>query len=377
MRILSVCVSPPGDDAAWWRISNIGRILSTHGHEVNYVHYCRKKAYGKLPERKSDGYNHVYEQVSGIDSLIRHLKRMLNGGYDIVYANTLDSAFISTVGKLTDVPLVFDMHGAVVEEVIFLNHGFGLSYGFLRRLATTKVMDFVSLMLADKIVCVSKRMVGYLEGKGIPSSRLAHITNGVDLDFFTHRNDSRIRQLRAELGFGDKLVFGYVGGDDKWQGVESLVKAAHAVKDRNIGFLIVGGAQAPADDNIRVIPRVSRSQTRDYYDACDVLVLPRPKHLVTEVAAPTKFAEYVAMGKPILTTPVGDAAELTKQFRCGIVVRKDDAESIAQGLCDFSDLKSEELEDMGRNSRRLAEAVFDWNKIGAGLEQVIEDAYHA
>lgn len=79
------------------------------------------------------------------------------------------------------------------------------------------------------------------------------------------------------------------------------------------------------------------------------------------------------MGKPVLATPVGDAAELIKQFRCGIIVRKDDAESIAQGVCDFSDLSSEELREMGRKSRRLAEEVFDWNKIGVDLEQVIED----
>jgi glycosyltransferase involved in cell wall biosynthesis len=350
-------------------------MMSLHGHEVDYVHYCRKKVYNRFPERESNGYRHIFERASGIDSLVRHLKRMFNGKYDIVYANTLSSAFISTAGRLVDVPLVFDMHGAVVEEVIFLNREFGLSYGFLRKLATTKVMDFFGLMLSDKIVCVSKGMVGYLEGKGIPSSRLAHITNGVDLNFFAHKDDLRTRRLRAELGFGEKLVFGYVGRDAKWQGIESLVKAAEIVKGRDIGFLIVGSAQVPNKDNIRVIPRVPHSQIREYYDACDVLVLPRPKHIVTEVAAPTKFAEYVAMGKPILITPVGDAAELTKQFGCGIIVRKDDAESIAQGVCDFSDLKSEELGEMGRNSRRLAELVFDWNKIGADLEQVIEDVH--
>jgi len=350
-------------------------MMILHGHEVDYVHYCREKAHGRLLERQSNGYSHIYERVSGIDSLIRHLKRMLRERYDIVYANTHDSAFISTLGRLIDVPLVFDMHGAVVQEVIFLNRDSGLSYAFLRRLAATKVMDFLGLMLSDKIVCVSKRMVGYLEGKGIPSSRLARITNGVDLDFFAHRDSLRTRQLRTELGFGEKLVFGYVGGDAKWQGIKSLVKAAETVKDRDIGFLIVGGAQVPCDANIKLIPRVPHSQIREYYDACDVLVLPRPKHFVTEVAAPTKFAEYVAMGKPILTTPVGDAAELTKQFRCGIIVPKDDAESIAQGICDFSDLKPEELGEMGRNSRRLAELVFDWNKIGVDLERAIEDVH--
>ena len=372
MRVLSVCVRLPGDDAAWRRISNIGRILSLNGHEVNYVHYCRGKAYDGLVERKSDGYNHIYERVSRIDTLIRHLKRMLRDGYDVVYTNTQSAALFSPVNKLVNVPMIVDIHGALVQELVFLNQDLGFSPRFLRRLMETQVAEFLGLTLSDKVVCVSKRMADYLEGNGISSSKLANITNGVDLAFFTHVDDSKTKSMRAELGLGEKLVFGYVGGYAKWQGIESLFEAARAVKDRNIGFLIVGCGQMPSSDNIRVIPRVPHSKIREYYDACDVLVLPRPRHFVTEVAAPTKFAEYVAMGKPILTTPVGDAAELTGQFRCGVVAQGADTESIVQGIREISELNSGELAEMGRNSRKLAEQVFDWNKIGLDLERVIE-----
>ena len=41
------------------------------------------------------------------------------------------------------------------------------------------------------------------------------------------------------------------------------------------------------------IPKIPRAQIPDYYSACDVLVLPRPSHPATEIAAPTKFAEYI------------------------------------------------------------------------------------
>jgi len=373
MRILSVYVSPPGDDAAWWRISNIGRLMTLNGHEVDFVHYCRGKVYETLIERKSDGYNHIYERASRIDAPLRHLKRLLRERYDVIYANTHRAALFSPVSKLVDVPMVFDIHGALVQELAFLNRGLGFSFGRSRGLMETEVAEFLGLTLSDKVVCVSKRMVSYLEGKGIPSKKLANITNGVDLTFFKHTDDSRAGQLREELGFGDKRVFGYIGGYAKWQGIESLLDAARAVKDTNIGFLFVGCGKMPSSDNTRVIPWVPRSQIREYYDACDVLVLPRPRHIATEVAAPTKFAEYAAMGKPILTTPVGDAAELTDRNRCGVVAKGDDTESIGQGIRQVSELNSEELAEMGRNSRKLAEQVFDWDKIGRDLEDVIEE----
>ncbi len=168
--------------------------------------------------------------------------------------------------------------------------------------------------------------------------------------------------LRKELKLENKLVIGYVGAIQKWQGVEQLIAAANGIKDERIVFLIVGGDDDFHKGNIIRIKKIPRYLTPSYYAACDVMVLPRPNSMATQVASPTKFAEYVAMGKPILTTNVGDASLFVKKYRCGYVTH-DDVGGLIDGITHFSTLSNFDLEIMAINSRKLAEDFFNWDTI--------------
>jgi glycosyltransferase involved in cell wall biosynthesis len=170
------------------------------------------------------------------------------------------------------------------------------------------------------------------------------------------------------------LVFGYLGGDARWQGVDMLVDAANRLRDDRCDFLFVGlSTGSESVGRLHVLPPVPREATPSYYSACDVLVLPRPKHATTEVASPTKFAEYAAMGKPILTTDVGDPAALVRKYSCGIVVQKDTSDTLLQGLQEMLAKPKSELEQMGRQARILAEKEFDWGLIGARLDAALNE----
>jgi glycosyltransferase involved in cell wall biosynthesis len=371
MKILSVHISTPGEDAAWWRISNIARILESNGHEVHFVHYCRKASYEKL-ENKEQYVNHSFVITSPMSVHIKHLKILLKNQYDLVYGNTHSGAFISFPGKLTKIPLIFDMHGGLVEEFLLENE-FSLNPSFLSRFIQKKLIDFADLRFSDKIICVSHKMIEYLhDQKSVPLEKMDYVTNGVDLEFFKPINDEKVENLRKQLGLEDKLVFGYVGNFQKWQGVENFIEAARKNDDKDLAFLIVGGEKKLRENNIILIPKVPRTQVPDCYSVCDVLVLPRPSHLATEIAAPTKFAEYTAMGKSILTTDVGDAAEFVRAYKCGIVVEDNKVENLIKGIKEFRDESEEELERMGKNSRMLAENEFDWEKVGINLLKAVE-----
>lgn len=370
MKILSVCISTPGEDAAWWRISNIARTLESNGHKVYFVHYCRKSSYEKL-ENKEQYAKHSFVMTSPMSIHIKHLKVLLENHYDLVYGNTHSGVFISLLGKLTKTPLIFDMHGGLVEEFLLQNE-FSLNPSFLSSFILNKLIDFVGLRFSNKILCVSHKMIQYLhDKKGVPLEKMAYVTNGVDLDFFQAVDDEKVENIRNQLGIEDKLVFGYIGGFQKWQGVENFVDAARKINDREIAFLIVGGEKESREDNIIFVPKIHRSRVLDYYSICDVLVLPRPSHPATEIAAPTKFAEYAAMGKPILTTNVGDAAGFVKEYKCGVVVEDNKPEILINGINEFKSKSDDELKIFGRNSRTLAESEFDWEKVGNDLLKAV------
>ena len=102
-------------------------------------------------------------------------------------------------------------------------------------------------------------------------------------------------------------------------------------------------------------------------------MLPRPNHLATDVAAPTKFAEYAAMGKPILTTDVGDAAELVAKYKCGIVVDSNDSEGLKNGVLELKKKSKDDLLNMGKNSRKLAEQEFSFKKMRDDLNSILKN----
>ncbi len=370
MKILSVCTSLPGNSSMWLRISKIKEMLEHEGHEVHFVHYIRKSSYEKI-ENIDNFKDHSFVLSSPLSVHIKHLKFLRKGNYDLVYANTASSAFISLLGKITKVPIIFDMHGDIVEEFLIENE-FSLLSLFLPKLIYKKLINSSSLQLSDKIITVSDNMIKNLNTtKKIPLKKMSYITNGVDLDVFKPMNGEPAENLKKELGINDKFVFGYLGALDKWQGLTNFIEAARKIDDKDIMFIIVGWENKNKEENIIYIPKVPYAQVPYYYSICDVLTLPRPKHISTEVAAPTKFAEYTAMGKPVFTTNVGDAADLVKKYECGIVAKSDDPNDLIEGIYKFKNLSKKQLIIMGKNSRKLAEKEFNLNEIAIKLADTI------
>lgn len=377
MDILSVSVGQPThDNAAWWRISNIDRLLRSKGHNVDFVRYCSSSSDRRFEREWDRSPGHRLVTASKVDAFRKHIRNLAGRHYDLVYANTTPAGFLASLGRKTGQPLATDMHGDEVSEVRIFKRGRIPKPSYLQRVVKAEIQTFSSLLFSDIVLCASHRMKEAFTRKGVRPSKLAHIPNGVDLSFFQPTDDNRTNELRDKFDLHGKMVFGYVGSTAIWQGVESFVRMAQHVRDERLAFLVVGAGQNIIQDsaksNVIFEPWVPRADLMAYYSVSDVLVLPRPKHAVTDLAAPTKLSEYAAMGKPILTTDVGDPADFVRKYNCGIVVESNLHTHLAGGVREFARKSDAELTAMGRNSRRLAEMEFDWHRIGDRLEIALE-----
>jgi len=369
MKILSVITSLGiAGDAMWVRISNIAKTFEINHHEVDLFHYIVKINSTKHKpildniSKYENEYHVKSTRICNVFSIFsKYFYDFRVNKYDFIYGNTVLGAFIPVIfKKIHRVPVILDMHGLPVEEskLTGSNSYFNISF--------CKLLEFVTLRYSDKIFCVSNKMIQCLHIKrNVPLDKLIYIPNGVDLNFFKSPDQSKIDALKEELGIKNKFVFGYIGGFQKWQGLDNYIKAINMIPNKDVVFIIVGGDSKIIQNNLIYIPKVPQTQVPDYYSICDVLVLPRPSHIATEVAAPTKFAEYTAMGKPILTTNVGDAAEFVQQYKNGIVVENNSSEFLKKGILEFLSLDRNELLEMGDNSRILAEKEFNWETINS------------
>lgn len=372
MKILMVSTIVPKNRADWWRIKNIANLLKSNGHQLDHVHYCRKSAYDNIPN-KEEYLDHKFVVFKSwffapINIHLKHLSLLKNRNYDLVYCNGPCSVFLSILGRIKRIPIVFDIHGDVVEEFkLKTGNNSGITHNL--KLYFIKTMDYFSLKFSDKKICVSRQMIKNLNKKGYDNTYF--VTNGVNLDFFSPISLELIDDLKKNLNIQNKFVVGYIGDFQKWQGLDNLIKAAKMIDNESIVFIFVGAKEYKRiNNNLIFIPRVNINEIPKYYSICDIFVLPRPYHKATDVAAPTKFAEYAAMGKPILSTNVGDASKLVKKYKCGVVVDYNSPKKLIKGINQFINLSNQKLDIMGKNSRKLAEAEFDWYKIGETLSKI-------
>lgn len=373
MNILSLIwpspLEPMRNDAMMVRIFSIKKLMEILGHNVDLTCYIPQCFYKKIIDQQildDIGFN-----ITSLPNL-QYLKDIKKNDYDMVYANTSWASFNSLLGKCRkNPPIISDIHGLLSEEYMV---GRDIKTFFeILSLSMRKIVDYSSLNFSNKLICVSNKMIRYLNTeKKIPLNKMNYVTNGIDLNFFKSASKERIDDLRDQLGIENKTVFGYLGNFQKWQGIDNFINAATKTNDKYVSFLFVGAPKLYKNKNICCIPKIPRSAITNYYSICDILVLPRPSCIATEVAAPTKFAEYTSMGKPILATNVGDAAELIKKYKCGIIARSNKVSDLSDSINMFKALSEKDLKGMGINSRVLAEKEFDWNKQANNLKLCLD-----
>lgn len=205
--------------------------------------------------------------------------------------------------------LIFDCHGAVAEEAEYQ----GRSESDVKAI---KKMERNSTQKVDYIICQSSVMKQYIHDEyGVDEKRISVYRCGVDTSLFKI-NDKR-EEVRKHLGIAvDEILFVYSGGIDKWQRVGDSIDIFmkyHKVNPKS-KFLIltmqedrlkdVFLSKGIVDDGTYIVTSLPFQQVPDYLNACDVAFLLRDNHMMNAVASPTKLAEYMACGLPVITSEV-------------------------------------------------------------------------
>jgi glycosyltransferase involved in cell wall biosynthesis len=271
----------------------------------------------------------------------------------------------------TRVRIIHDVHGDSVSEER-LKSARSRNWRSLYQVAQAWIVDAAAYRYADYSLVVSRpsrrRLV---EERHLLPEKIGLVRNGVDLELFRRPSKPRLE--------GGDLVVGYAGGFQPWQGISTLVRAMEMV-DKGVSLKIVGftkdDAALRADIASRLggraelLDRMPQPELISHLAAADVLVIPRPKHRAVEVAFPTKFGEYLALGKPVVVCDVDETADLVREHGCGMVSAPDPAE-LAATLQAMAAHNPSILHSMGCNARRLAEQEMSWDAVGSKYVQLL------
>ncbi|MEK7639430.1 MAG: glycosyltransferase family 4 protein [Patescibacteria group bacterium] len=184
------------------------------------------------------------------------------------------------------------------HKLVFESHE--AKYNFaLRKLVEMKI----------KIICISQGVLNEYLHRNIPSAQMTVAYDGIDDGFFTSVEDRTATRERLGLPQNARVVM-YIGGFDKWKGVECFFKASEYVSQ--VMFSVIGGKPDEISLYKMKYPKVIFLGSHPYRNlknnqqAADILVIPNSNEtdLGARYASPLKLFAHMASNVPILVSNV-------------------------------------------------------------------------
>jgi glycosyltransferase involved in cell wall biosynthesis len=235
---------------------------------------------------------------------------------------------------------------------------------------------------AVRIISQSKGIKMRLIERGVDADKIAVIYNWADE---AAAAPAGICDLKP-YGFEGRFNIVYGGNLGRVQGLDVLVRAAHAARQHvpKLQLLLIGDGieadnlralvQELGADNVRIAPGVPRNMIGDVFAASDVLALHLWDDPLFEITIPQKTQFYMAMGKPILIGVKGEAAEFVTGASAGIAVPPQDVGAMTDAMVRMASASPEVLAEMGRRGREAYWRAFSFATAIAATENVLQSA---
>ena len=255
-------------------------------------------------------------------------------------------------------------------------------WGRSRRDDLLERCELLNLAAATRIFVVAEVERNNLIAAGVPREKIVVNPNAVDVEEF--RPDAGGEAVRRELGINeDETLAGFVGTFGPWHGVLTLAEAISMLPEGcGVRFLFVGDGmyrdeveriitEAGLRQQVIFVGQVEHQRVPALLDACDLLLSPHaPMTDGSEFfGSPTKLFEYMATGKAIVASRLGQIGEVLVDNETALLVEPGSARELADAILRLSgsrDLR----ERLGAAARHAAIERHTWKQ---NAQRVIDE----
>jgi phosphatidylinositol alpha-1,6-mannosyltransferase len=240
---------------------------------------------------------------------------------------------------------------------------------------------------ADELVTNSEFTTQEFIRWGISRGKIIKIVPGVDCSlFYPHEKPSN---LLERYHLQNKKVIMTVGRLDERKGHDVVIRAMTHLTKRfpELVYIIVGKGREEErltkltkdlnlNDSIIFTGFVGDELLRDYYNLCDIFVLPNRETEQNEQLRGDYegfgivFLEASACGKPVIAGNSGGSGEAVANGITGILIDPKSEEAVAQAIERILTDK-EYAERLGKAGRQRAEKEFDWQHIANTVQEIL------
>lgn len=340
MRIAYVCadrgIPVLGENGASVHVREVLRAFATLGHDVHCL--VARRGDGDGAGLKLEEVGQAGDDCAGGESAAEAIEARLcelheTWPFDLVYERySLWSAAGCRAAARIAVPVITEVNALLLPEQA--NRRDRISE------ARARAIEAEVLTRSDLLVAVSEQLARYLEKAGASSDRIVVIGNAVDTRRF--RPDIH----RASIaGVPDKaFVIGFTGSLQMWHGVDTLLRAFRDLKETEARahLLIVGeGPQrnwiegfvdgTGLTGSVTLTGWVAHEDLPPVIARMDVATAPYPQSNASYLS-PLKLFEYLAMGRPVVASRIGQIEELLRNSEAACLLPPGNAPALASVL---------------------------------------------
>ncbi len=283
------------------------------------------------------------------------------------------------VGRRPGIPVVYELRALWEDAAV--NHGTAREGGLRYRLS--RGLETWALKRADAVTTICEGLRDEILARGVPAAKVTVIPNAVDINGFSVGGTPE-PQLRQQLGLDDAMVLGFIGSFYAYEGLTILLRATQQLLARGerVRVLLVGGGRQEAElkqlaaqlgiaDQVVFAGRVPHSDVQRYYDLIDVLVYPRLSMRLTELVTPLKPLEAMAQGRLLIASDVGGHREMIKPGETGTLFKAGDPGALVEAVLALAKTP-ERWPAIKAAARRYVETERNWSASVARYRGVYE-----
>lgn len=247
---------------------------------------------------------------------------------------------------------------------------------FLQPLA--RLIESKNIKDANLVISINEGLRDYTIKMGARPEKTMVIRAGIDVGRFNPSIDGGTVREKHGIRPDDKVLF-FMGWLYNFSGLQEVALELAKLNDRSVKFMLVGEGDAYDElcairdrygmqDQIILTGKLPYDALPGYIAAADICLLPAHNNEIMRDIVPIKMYEYLALGKPIISTRLPG---VMKEFGDGngvvYVDRPEDAVKMAVEMLQTGCARAE-----GQNAWRFVEKN-DWDHITTVFENVIHN----
>ena len=225
------------------------------------------------------------------------------------------------------------------------------------------------------VVSISRMLDDHYRSLGIRSVRIPTILDVMSTEYVTQKKNEYLTIVYTGNPSTSKELFRPVFlAIQKHELLRQRISFHIYGPDRQKVLANIGGDTDLLNDvenNVKICGRVPQEKIPDILRNADYQLFLRPSRRSSNAGFPTKFAEAMAVGTPVLTNNTGDIGLYLKDGENGILAKGSTADDVAEALLRAVSMNKEEAILMRHAARKTAEQSFDYRCYSSQMAKLI------